>query len=443
MHHTRPSFTTDALLSLIRQRFDAYLASSIPGDGRRPQLSTTDCLMSALAMFGLKYPSLLQFDKEARAEQTILRHNLAKLYGVQNVPCDTRMRERLDGLDVAIVRAAMKALIAQLQRGKVLEQWKVLQGATLISLDGTGFFSSSQVHCDHCCEKHHRHGTTTYHHQMVVGSIVCPSVRQVLPIGFEPIIKEDGAKKNDCERNAVKRWLTHFRQDHPQLPTIIVADGLSANDPFIEALEKHRCQYILVCKRDDHKFLWDWFDAAQSPERQEITSTENKIQKRYRYMKNVPLNGKSPRCVTVIHYEEKHPSGKILTWGWVTDVHVTPTTVRAIVNSGRVRWKIENETFNTLKNQGYHFEHNYGHGYKTLSNVLAGLMLLAFLVDQCLEAVHVGFKKAMVHMGQRCRFWEKQRLYVTGFLVETWEDIYGAIVTPPRISLALAREHSP
>ena len=45
---------------------------------------------------------------------------------------------------------------------------------------------------------------------------------------------------------------------------------------------------------------------------------------------------------------------------------------------GRARWKIENETFNTLKNQGYHFEHNYGHGYQHLSVVLAMLMLLAF-----------------------------------------------------------------
>jgi hypothetical protein len=71
MNHTRPSFTTDALLSLVRQRFDADLTNLTPGTGRGPQVSTTDCLMSALAMFGLKYPSLLQFDKEARAEQEI------------------------------------------------------------------------------------------------------------------------------------------------------------------------------------------------------------------------------------------------------------------------------------------------------------------------------------------------------------------------------------
>ena len=37
--------------------------------------------------------------------------------------------------------------------------------------------------------------------------------------------------------------------------------------------------------------------------------------------------------------------------------------------------KIENETFNTLKNQGYNFEHNYGHGNENLSVFFALLMI--------------------------------------------------------------------
>jgi hypothetical protein len=58
------------------------------------------------------------------------------------------------------------------------------------------------------------------------------------------------------------------------------------------------------------------------------------------------------------------------------------TRIFDIMRVGRARWRIENETFNTLKNQGYHFEHNFGHGYKNLSVVFAVLMMLAFLVDQ-------------------------------------------------------------
>lgn len=78
------------------------------------------------------------------------------------------MRERLDGLGVQGIRAANKALMARLQRGKVLEQSKVLSQYYLITLDGTGFFFSSSIHCDYCCEKHHRNGDVTYSHQMLV-----------------------------------------------------------------------------------------------------------------------------------------------------------------------------------------------------------------------------------------------------------------------------------
>ena len=101
--------------------------------------------MSALAVFSLKYSSLLQFDQEVGREK-VLRHNLQTLYGIERSPCDTTMRERLDRLELTYARANMKAILARLQREKVLERWKCLDKYYLTSLDGTGFFSSSQIH---------------------------------------------------------------------------------------------------------------------------------------------------------------------------------------------------------------------------------------------------------------------------------------------------------
>ena len=75
----------------------------------------------------------------------------------------------------------------------------------------------------------------------------------------------------------------------------------------------------------------------------------------------------------------------------------------------RTRWRVENEAFNTLKNQGYEFERNYGHGKQFLSSTLAGLMMLAFLVDQIQETGLAEYssrlEKAEVprrHCGCRC-----------------------------------------
>jgi hypothetical protein len=82
----------------------------------KSEIPLVDALMSGLAVFGLKYPSLLKFDEE-RHEGTV-RHNLSSLYGVERAPCDTQLRESLDPVDPRHLRPAYKALFAHLQRGK-------------------------------------------------------------------------------------------------------------------------------------------------------------------------------------------------------------------------------------------------------------------------------------------------------------------------------------
>ncbi len=435
MNKTREHFTNDSLFSLIRGALNHHHQDK----PKQYEISTVDCMVSALALFSLKYPSLLQFEKDRQSEEAILRHNLRTLYSVNKAPCDTQMRDRLDGLGLTGIRSANKAIIGRLQRGKVLENWKYLDQYYLLGLDGTGFFSSPTIHCNSCCEKRHKNGDVTYSHQMVVGSIVHPDMRQVLPIGFEPIVKSDGQQKNDCERNASKRWLDNFREAHPKLPVVIIGDGLFSNGPFIDMLEHHRCHYILVCQEKDHKYLYDWFWKAEAPDVTEFKETVGKVHKRYRFMVNVPLNdSRSDKLVNVVFYEEIDAKGIKRSWVWVTDLKVTQKNVREIVKAGRARWKIENETFNTLKNQGYNFEHNYGHGTKTLSNVLAGLMLLAFLVDQCLEAVNLDFKQVLQKLETRSRLWQKIRSGVQWFLVESWDAIYASILAPPKFVLKSA-----
>jgi hypothetical protein len=64
---------------------------------------------------------------------------------------------------------------------------------------------------------------------------------------------------------------------------------------------------------------------------------------------------------------------------------VTKQNVAEIVACGRTRWKIENEGFNVMKNHGYEFEHNLGHGKRFLAMMLASLNLLAFAWHTILE----------------------------------------------------------
>src|SRR5882724_347112 len=238
----RKHLSADALFRLVRTGF-----ANLPDQrGGEAELSFTDVLMSAFAMFSLKSPSLLAFDKQ-RAEG-----NLKTIYGIERVPCDTRMRERLDPLSPESLRPSFKLVFGQLQRGKALEPMVFLDSHYLVALDGTGYFSSKTIHCDSCLHKEHRNGSITYSHQMLGAAIIHPDFRAVIPLMPEPIVKQDGTAKNDCERNAAKRFIAKLRQDHPHLKCIITEDSLSSNAPHIETLHDSGCRYILGVKEGDH-----------------------------------------------------------------------------------------------------------------------------------------------------------------------------------------------
>jgi hypothetical protein len=149
----RKQLSAEGLLHTARRVF-----GTIP-DAPGNQITLVDHPMSGLALFGLKYPSLLQFEHDCREATT--RLNLNALYGVECAPSDTRFRERLDALDPSRLRPLYKTLFARLQRGKGLGGFAYLDDHYLLSIDGTGYFSSQTIHCAQCGEKHHRNGTTT------------------------------------------------------------------------------------------------------------------------------------------------------------------------------------------------------------------------------------------------------------------------------------------
>ena len=119
----------------------------------------------------------------------------------------------------------------------------------------------------------------------------------------------------------------------------------------------------------------------------------------------------------------------------MTDLELTTATVFTIMRGGRARWKIENETFNTLKNQGYHFEHNFGHGEKHLSVVFVLLMMLAFLVDQVQQKCNPLFQAAWENARSKRRLWEQVRTLFDAFVLTSFEQLYTALgagyVKPP------------
>src|SRR5919199_1758377 len=376
------------------------------------------------AMFSLKAPSLLAFDKE-RAED-----NLHRIYGIERVPCDTSMREILDPVAPASLRPVFKQVFTHLQRRKGLNEMEFVQGHYLLALDGTGYFSSNQIHCASCLATHHRNGTLTYAHHMLGAALIHPDKRVVISLMPEPIVKPDGATKNDCERNAAKRLITKFRQDYPDLKVIVTEDSLSSNAPHIEMLQEHDVHYLLGVKAGDHAFLFQ--QVAQAEQAGRVTSYERDdaqkgVHHRFRFGSDLPLNASN--AALRVNFLEcwETAAGNVQHFSWVTDLRLNKGTVYRLMQGARARWRIENETFNTLKNQGYHFEHNFGHGYQHLSVVFAVLMMLAFCVDQVQQLCCPLFQAAWAKWGSKRLLWEKMRALFYTYVLDSMEHLLQAL----------------
>jgi hypothetical protein len=412
----RKHLSADALFGLLRTGF-ASIADPRPG---KPDIALTDALMSAFALFSLKSPSLLAFDRE-RTEG-----NLHRVYGIERVPCDTAMREILDPVEPESLRPLFMQVFRALQRGKVLEEMVFVEGHYLLALDGTGYFSSQQIHCASCLETQHRNGTITYRHQMLGAALIHPDKREVIPLMPEPIVKQDGTSKNDCERNAAKRFIGKLRQDHPHLKMIVTEDSLSSNAPHIQCLQDHDLHYILGVKEGDHAALFAHVAAAEQAGRVTYYEREDAasgLRQRFRFVSDVPLN--EAHAELRVNFLEcwEWDQDTMQHFSWVTDLRVNKGTVYQLMRGGRARWRIENETFNTLKNQGYHFEHNYGHGYQHLSVVFAVLMLLAFLVDQVQQLCCPLFQAVWAKLGSKRRLWEKMRALFHDYALRSMQHL--------------------
>ena len=392
--------------------------------GLKSKISLSDCLMSGLALFGLKSSSLLQFDEDCG--KNTVQHNLRTLYLVEDTPCDTYLRERLDKVDPQSIRPAFTSIFSLLQRGKVLEDYRFLQQYLLIACDGTSMFSSESIHCENCCEKHHKDGRVSYYHQMLGAVVVHPDQQEVFPLCPEPISKSDGSTKNDCEQNAMKRLLTDFQREHPQLKVIFTEDALSAKGPYLRRIQEVGAHFIVNVNPTGNPSLFEWLKGVKLEQKTIKTKSETIELKFYN---GVPLNDSNHDFqVNFIDCIITDKKGKMTHFSWVTDILVTHDNIYELSRGGRSRWKIENETFNTLKNQGYQFEHNFGHGYKHLSHVFGMLMFLAFLIDQVQQRCCGLFQEALKTMKRKIRFWNQLRSLFLEFYIDSWADIFVGMV---------------
>jgi hypothetical protein len=311
-------------------------------------------------------------------------------------------------------------------------------------VDGSQYFSSQKISCPSCLTKTSKKGVIRYSHQILQAVIVHPDNKQVIPLAPEAIQNTDGTEKQDCEIgtekqdceiNAGKRFIKKFRKTHPKLKIIFSGDDLFSKQPFVDELKAANMSFILVAKPSSHKILYEWFtDIKQMGEACRLEFTDFKGHHHiYEWVNEIPLNGtKDADDVNFFYYRLVDKGQITYRNSWVTDILIDENNVIQLVKGGRARWKVENEGFNTLKNQGYHIEHNFGHGQQNLSMNFFLLNVLAFFVHQIFELTDLHYQKCRAKFSARKEFWNQLRCTIRILLFKTWEHLLAFIICPPQ-----------
>jgi hypothetical protein len=417
----------DALKGILEQRID-----QLPDHrkaGPNTQYRIKDAALGAFSVFYMQMPSFLAHQNHL--QQTKGQNNARTLFGVETIPCDNQIRNLLDPFRASYLDGVYLEVFESLEQHGSLNPFRVPGGQLLVALDGTQYYSSSNIHCANCLRRQTTKGQTRYYHTAITPVIVCPGRSEVIALPPEFIMPQDGHDKQDCERIAGKRWIAkHARQIAPHGVTLL-GDDLYSNQPFCQCVLQHGFNFILTCKPDSHSTLyerlafWQETGAIQQVEsRQRSRGVMNVML--YRYINDVFLrSGQDALSVNWLEITEVHgKTGEQLYHNsLITNHHITHDNVAELAQAGRSRWKIENENNNVLKTKGYHIEHNFGHGKRYLSSFLLSLNLLAFLFHTVLAWCDDKYALLRKTLSRRQTFFDDIQTLTRYMVFKNWQHL--------------------
>ena len=393
--------------------------------------------VAAFALFFMQSASFLSFQRTLEKGQG--RSNCQTLFGIAKIPSDNYIRDMLDLADPALLRPCFERVEHLLAAPPLRQAFGRLGGRTLIAWDGTEYFCSQKLGCPHCLTRQRANGRIENYHTLLAATAVAPGHAKVVPLFPDFIAPQDGAEKQDCERNAVKRWHDRHGERLRPLRPVYLGDDLFACQPIVAMLAAAGDDFIFTCKESSHKALYDFIDGAEPERHQEKIRKGKTVEtRRYRWIEGVPVRDrKDAALVNWIGFEIFDRNGRVkYSIAWVTSLPVNKTNVAEIAACGRARWKIENEAFNVMKNHGYELEHNFGHGETFLAMTLATLNLLAFAWHAALDLLEPPWQAAREAAAKRTSFFAHLLTLTTYVVFPSWAVFLEALTTftiPPEL----------
>ena len=402
--------------------------------GTNTSVEIRDAALGAFSLFFMQNPSFLDYQKSM--QKTKGKNNAQSLFGIYKILSDNHIRQLLDHVHPSYLFSMFSYILDGLDSTGYIDEFRSYNHNLLIALDGTQYHSSQAIHCDNCSQTHHHNRSVTYSHSVLTPVIVKPGNNRVIALIPEFITPQDGHQKQDCENNAAKRWIRTFGPKLRELRTTLTADDLYCKQPLCQLMRDEGLDFILVCKEDSHKTLYEYLDYLKEDirtvEKRQWVAKRNK-RDTYRFLNGLPLRDSEDAlevnwCELISTIENEHPEGKnedkvIYKNAFVTNFEITEKNVEEIVADGRGRWKVENENNNVLKTRGYHLEHNFGHGKKNLSALLLTLNILAFLVHTVLDMMDENYQFLRRVLPSRMTFFSDLRALTRYIYFESWDQL--------------------
>ena len=258
------------------------------------------------------------------------------------------------------------SLVKTLLEKKVLHKYRLFGRWFVVAVDGSGMMSCTEQHCEHCLHRTSKTGKTTYQHQVLEAKLITAN-GLAISLATEWIANPEGEyDKQDCERKAFVRLAAQLKQQYPRLPLCLTADGLYPYQGFFDICRDYGWAFILTFQDGNLPTVWEDVQgllprtpAPCQHERRHHGTTV--IDQTFRGLNHLEYGGHTLawlECVEVVTPQKKgkSPQSRFV---HLTNLTVTASTIRELSRTGRLRWKIENEGFNTQKHLGYGLEHKY------------------------------------------------------------------------------------
>jgi hypothetical protein len=280
-----------------------------------------------------------------------------KLFGTEHIPHGDTLNYGFKGMKVEEMQGVVSGMVATLVRQKVLAKWRLFDYYYLIAIDATGVLSFSERHCPYCLTQKLNNGTTRYYHPVLEAKLITENGFAFSLMSEFIENREAGASKQDCELKAFYRLAERLKKRFPRLPMCLLMDGLFAGGPTFDLCKQHDWKYLIVLKDNDLVDINQEFEAllTLTPENQKQVTLKNGDLQTYRWMNGISYTDAQQKQHTVSVLESIETSagkGQTSKHKWLANFLVTSGNVTILAKSGRLRWKIENEGFNTQKNGG-------------------------------------------------------------------------------------------